>query len=161
MTNEITVEGVTYNVSDETTYTMEPKKLYKDEYGHYVKLSAENVTYYLCSSDERWRAGHVVFPLRELLVVEKQPDEWRGADTWHRYYQYGTKDWVNGLQKSITETLKASRIRIHNVDGSVSEYSAWGGDAWQQGIHLVVHNVVMQDRLQNAFMRGSKVEVLG
>lgn len=105
------------------------------------------------------------------IVVETQP-EW--VEVLNRYLRVIdarglVSDALVKLQEDIAEILKAQRIRIHNVDGSVTEYwLEWhvGSQSNKYFVETTERSAVlmeldeMQDTIQLAFMRGSKVEVL-
>ena len=122
-----------------------------------------------CDTPTDSYAKHVIECSAGTSSVEKQPDEWREVGPLLHHSVCGSIPFET-LRAAIAETLKASRIRIHTVGGNVLEYynthETWGDcseEIWQItcdcGARLKAH--VIADAIQLAFMRGSKVEVLG
>lgn len=124
-----------------------------------------------CNTPTDDYAKHIIECYGGTSVVERQP-EWRVIDP-DQYWDYleagHHRQAARVLKDLVSHTLKASRIRITNVDGSVTEYvkrldADNTGDSWTavygEGSQSYTPKHMMQDHIQAAFMRGSKVEVL-
>lgn len=165
--HEVTVEGVTYHECSSNAYPKEGDYFFD---GRHLLFKIKNNLPCSRNYQGHWVPELLHFPLYEAIVVEKQP-EWREVK--NRYI-----DWKNAcegsrrsfLRNDIKETLKASRIRIHNVDGSVTEYvhrleSDSTGDSWTalpgDNCQRYTPKYELIGHIQLAFMRGSTVEVLG
>ena len=163
--NPITLKGKQYTVSDETTYEMLPGKVYRDSEGLNVHLSQMGLTEYLANNGV-WLFKHIRFPLRELIPVPES----KVREIENRYLagikNNAPKAAMVALRNDIKEALQASHLRIHNVDGSVSEWEYYKPDdiyPWRrtdisQPDGYTATNCFVQDKLQLAFMRGSTVE---
>lgn len=168
--HEITVDGVTYRRGErlkaipltQGSVFFDLNCLHKVDNGSFIAFSGG------WSTSTYFPSTNVFY---EAIVVEKQP-EWREVklDGYYRAINKGlTRDAERIIRESIAETLKASRIRIHNVDGSVSEFESKrlnGVTVWEfstpaGGMTSRLAIEGMQADIQLAFMRGSKVEVLG
>lgn len=175
MTNPITLDGKQYTVSETTTYTMEPGKLYQDScLSTIVRLDFKGFTMSYTSKLGVWDVGNVCFPLRELILIEEERREINPEDYWNALKRHDYHWAAVSLRKYVNEALSAQTIWITNVDGSVTVYTrsdayASVGMPWRvddtescktgNGSGCVSTSCVQID-VQLAFMRGSRVEVV-
>jgi len=162
---EVTVEGVTRRIVGNIATPTHVGDYFFDHKRHLFRLDGDRLPESYRASN-RWEPDVPEFPLYEAIVVEKQP-EWRPQ---FNHYLEGIKkgsplaDCIEWLHNDVAGTLMASRIRIHNVDGSVTEWIKRYEDEYlseSESSRRWAKLSDMQDRIQLAFMRGSKVEVWG
>lgn len=172
---EVTVEGVTYRRGKSVSHIPVNGTLFFQGDALFKNTEEGFACYYPTLRHPGWeRIGiHGAKTYYEAIVVDKAPEWVEVKNGYYASLENGETyhEAAEALSKDITETIKAQRIRIHNVDGSVTEYKRMTGASpgmeWgvfypeDKGEWKWCWAANVQDHIQLAFMRGSKVEVLG